>query len=106
MTDMRQWIADLGLGDLPEDAKTDLITHIVAELEIRVGTRLAAELSTAQLAEFEELMKARNQAAAVEWLGRNVPNHRAVLAGELDRLSVEVRERADDIREAAGGPDD
>ena len=44
-----QLLADLGLGDLPQEHRRVLLKAIYEELEIRVGTAIAAQMSNRQL---------------------------------------------------------
>ncbi len=48
-----KFLEELGLGDLPQEEKAKLRTHIYETLEMRVGTKLASGMSDAQLSEFE-----------------------------------------------------
>ncbi len=69
-----QFLADIGLNDLPEDQKKPFLQHIYEELELRVGTRLSDGLSDAQLEEFEKIID-RDQATIEGWLANYVPQY-------------------------------
>ena len=69
-----QFLADIGLNELPEDQKKPFLQHIYEELELRVGTRLSDGLSDAQLEEFEKIID-RDQATIDGWLANYVPQY-------------------------------
>ena len=51
------FLARVGLSELPLDKKEDFLTHLQEELEIRVGNRMSQDLTDAQITEFEGVMK-------------------------------------------------
>ena len=50
------FLARVGLSELPMDQKEDFLAHAKDELEIRVGNKMSQNLSEAQIAEFEGIM--------------------------------------------------
>lgn len=68
------FLADLGLGDMPDDQKQAFLQHIYEELELRVGTRLSEGLNDAQLTEFESFMNGDEEKIR-SWLGENVSGY-------------------------------
>lgn len=50
------FLARVGLSELPLDKKTDFLAHLQEELEIRVGNKMGEGLSDIQITEFEGLM--------------------------------------------------
>lgn len=69
-----QFLQSVGLGDLPADQKQAFLQHTYETLEERVGTRLAAGLSEAQLQEFEAFA-AQDEQKTYAWLQANVPDY-------------------------------
>jgi hypothetical protein len=69
-----QFLADIGLNELPEEQKKPFLQHIYEELELRVGTRLSDGLTEAQLEEFEKIID-RDQATVEAWLAAHVPQY-------------------------------
>lgn len=96
------FLAELGLGSLPEDEKKKMLGQIYETLEMRVGTKLAQNMSDAQLAEFEKLMDANDEEGAFKWLQTNVPNYKDVVANELETLKDEVKTAAPQILSTTG----
>ena len=64
---------ELGLGALPADEKSKMLSHIYETLEMRVGVRLAEQMSDQQLDEFEAFINANDEAGALRWLETTFP---------------------------------
>lgn len=94
-------LAELGLGALPDQEKKDLEKHIYETLEMRVGMRLADQMTNEQLDEFETYFNARDDAGAFRWLETNFPNYKDIVAEEFDKLKGEVRQNAPHILQAS-----
>jgi hypothetical protein len=90
-------LADLGLAALPDQEKKDLEKHIYETLEMRVGMRLADQMTNEQLDEFETYFNARDDAGAFRWLETNFPNYKDIVAEEFEKLKDEVRQNAPHI---------
>jgi hypothetical protein len=99
-------LEELGLGTLPPQEKNMMLRHIYETLELRVGTRLAQQMTNQQLDEFEQLMplpsdtpeaKAEKEKSALTWLETNFPNYKNVVAEELDKLKAEIKQAAPQI---------
>lgn len=91
------FLAEVGLASLPAEEKRKMLAHIYETLELRVGMKLAQNMSDAQLNEFEQLMDANNEAGALKWLETNVPNYKDVVAQELATLKAEITAQAPGI---------
>lgn len=94
-------IASLGLDGLPKVEQGRLKAQIFDTLEVRVGQRLAAGMTAAQLAEFEGLMTAGDKAGALRWLETNRPNYQPDVAEEWDKLLAEIKSSAPAILAAS-----
>lgn len=90
-------LKELGLSELPPDEKKKMFNHIYETLEMRVGTRLANQMSEQQLSEFESYIDKNDEAGALKWLETNFPNYKQVVADELDKLKAEIKEVAPQI---------
>ncbi len=95
------FLADIGLSELPEVEKGKMLAHIYETLELRVGMKLAENMSDAQLDEFEKLADANDEAASLKWLETNVPDYKDVVMSELEKLKSEVKATASQIVEAS-----
>src|SRR5712671_1142099 len=104
-------LQELGLGALPASEKNKMLAHIYETLELRVGMKLAEQMTDAQLDEFEKFIDNNDEAGALHWLETNFPNYKDVVADELEKLKKEIKEQAPQIVEATmaqmnapGGP--
>lgn len=94
-------LMELGLGELPADEKNKMLAHIYETLEMRVGMKLAEQMSNEQLDEFEQFINQNDEAGALKWLETNFPNYKQVVADELEKLKAEIKQNAAAIVEAS-----
>jgi hypothetical protein len=94
-------LQDIGLGSLPDEEKNSLLKHIYETLEMRVGMRLADQMSNEQLDEFEQYFEAKDDAGAFKWLETNFPNYKDIVQEEFDKLKLEVSQSAPQILAAS-----
>jgi hypothetical protein len=95
------FLQSLGLGSLPVDEKNKLLQHIYETLEMRVGMKLAENMTDEQLDEFEAYIDRNDEPGALKWLETNFPNYKDVVADELEKLKSEVQKAAPQILAAA-----
>jgi hypothetical protein len=93
-------LRELGLGDLPPAEKNKMLAHIYETLELRVGMRLADQMTDSQLDEFEGFIDRNDEAGALKWLETNFPHYKDVVAEELEKLKNEIKAQAPDIMQA------
>jgi hypothetical protein len=84
------FLTELGLGTLPAVEKNKMLAHIYETLEMRVGMKLAEQMSNEQLDEFESYINRQDEAGALKWLESNFPNYKQVVAQELEKLKGEI----------------
>src|ERR1700741_1030750 len=94
-------LVELGLGSLPDTEKNSFLKHIYETLEMRVGIRLADQMTNQQLDEFEQYFEAKEDAGAFKWLETNFPNYKDIVQEEFDKLRVEVAQSAPQILAAS-----
>lgn len=92
---------EIGLGSLPQDERRALLSHIYETLELRVGMRLADQMTNEQLDEFEKYFEARDDKGAFNWLETNFPNYKDIVQQEFDKLKAEVAQSAPQILSAS-----
>lgn len=90
-------LEELGLGTLPADEKNKMLAQIYETLEMRVGMKLAEQMTNDQLDEFEAFIDRNDEAGALTWLETNFPNYKQVVADELEKLKAEIKQSAADI---------
>jgi hypothetical protein len=93
-------LRELGLGDLPSAEKNKMLAHIYETLELRVGMKLAEQMTDEQLDEFEGFIDRNDEAGALKWLETNFPHYKEVVADELEKLKSEVKQQAPAIMQA------
>lgn len=94
-------LEEVGLGALPDAEKNSFLRHIYETLEMRVGIRLADQMSNEQLDEFERYFEAKDDAGAFKWLETNFPNYKEIVQEEFDKLKTEVAQQAPQILAAS-----
>ncbi len=94
-------LQEVGLAALPEAEKNSFLKHIYETLEMRVGIRLADQMSNQQLDEFEQYFEAKDDAGAFKWLETNFPNYKDIVQEEFDKLKAEVAQTAPQILTAS-----
>lgn len=94
-------LQEVGLGGLPAADKNSFLKHIYETLEMRVGIRLADQMSNQQLDEFERYFEAKDDAGAFKWLETNFPNYKDIVQQEFDKLKAEVAQSAPQILAAS-----
>lgn len=87
-------LQELGLGSLPPAEKNKMLAHIYETLELRVGMKLAEQMTDAQLDEFESYIDKNDEAGALKWLETNFPDYKKVVADELEKLKGEIKAQA------------
>lgn len=87
-------LVELGLGELPAEEKNKMLAHIYETLEMRVGMKLAEQMTNEQLDEFEAFINQNDEAGALKWLETNFPDYKQVVASELDTLKSEIKQNA------------
>ena len=97
-------LQELGLGTLPVEDKNKMLGHIYETLEMRVGMKLAEQMSNEQLDEFEAFIDKNDEAGALKWLETNFPDYKKVVADELEKLKGEIKQAAPQIVAASQNP--
>lgn len=95
------FLIELGLGGLPKEEKDKMLRHIYETLEMRVGMKLAQQMSEQQLTEFEAFIDRNDEQGALKWLETNFPNYKQVVGDELEALRNEIKQVAPQILRAA-----
>jgi len=94
-------LKELGLGSLPAEEKNTMLAHIYETLEMRVGMKLAEQMTHEQLDEFEGFIDQNDEKSALAWLEANFPDYKKVVANELEQLKTEIKTTAPAILEAS-----
>lgn len=90
-------LEEIGLSALPAEEKSKMLAHIYETLEMRVGVRLAEQMSDQQLDEFESFINTGDEAGALKWLETTFPSYKEVVAEEFEKLKGEIAQVAPQI---------
>lgn len=90
-------LKELGLDALSPEEKNKMLAHIYETLEMRVGMKLAEQMSNEQLDEFESFIDRNDEAGALKWLETNFPDYKQVVADQLETLKAEIKASAPQI---------
>lgn len=69
-----QFLADIGLADLPEEQKKPFLQHIYEQLEYKVGITLSEGMSDEQLQEFEDIID-KKESVVAQWIAQHTPDY-------------------------------
>lgn len=83
-----QFLQEMGLSAMPEEQKRQFLSYVQEELEIRIGERISRGLTEVQLNEFDMIT---DQDEATEWLERNRPDYREIVARTIAEMKDEIR---------------
>lgn len=93
----RNLLIELGLSSLDADQQARVLRKLYTVLEVRVGIRLAREMSDKKREEFESLIprdpERGESGSALEWITQNFPEHPLIVQDEYDQVVARIRER-------------
>lgn len=82
-----QFMAEVGLGEMPPEEKQAFMQHAEEELEVRVGQAVGTYLTDALMDEFDQITDL-DQAGV--WLEQHVPNYRDLAAQVYQNFKQEI----------------
>ncbi len=89
-----EFMAEVGLGEMPAAEKQAFMEQATEELEVRVGRQISAGLSLEQMREFEQI---EDSAEITRWLNQNVPNFREEVMNVLMNFKQELMQNRQQI---------
>jgi Protein of unknown function (DUF5663) len=84
-------LADLGYEALTADQATKLLQALYETMEGLVGQAIFRDMSNEQMEAFEQVMKSDDEAGALAWLERNVPEYKELVRSVFVDLQEELR---------------
>lgn len=92
-----EFLASVGLADLPRDLHSKMLNHIYDMLQVMVGQEITAALSSSQIAEFNAVYARGGDAATLQWLESARPDYKDVVDRNADSLKQAIRSVAERI---------
>jgi hypothetical protein len=89
------WLAEIGLADLAPDLANEVLAFAYETLEMNVGMRLAGQMTSDELDEFESFIDLDDEHGALAWLDEKFPDYREVVQTEFALLSGRLRDDAE-----------
>ena len=89
-----QFLSDIGLDDMPEEQKKAFLDYAQEELEVRIGEKISEGMTEEQLNEFDTI---EDQELAIEWLEKNRPDYKEVVASVVEDFKNEIASNKDQI---------
>ena len=86
---------EMGYRSLTKSQVIDVLDDIYDTLEIRVGRRVAEQLTTNQLATFDRILTGVAQGSPLKWLQQNVKNYRELVRAEYSYIVLTLQRAAD-----------
>lgn len=81
------FLAEVGLAEMPEQERVAFLQCVAEELELRIGQKISDGLTDRQVEEFAGI---KEKAVAEEWLKRNKPDYPFVAKAVLEDLKAEI----------------
>jgi len=91
----------LGLQDLPDKEKLQVIDQVTYVLNMRVLERVAQELTEEQYAVVEQKMEADDPEAVFEYLRTHVESMEDIIEEEIKKVRKELFNRKEEAKERA-----
>jgi hypothetical protein len=96
----QQLISEFGMEGFDEAVVGDLLAQYYETLQLRVAMAIEDKLSDEQLAEFENLHDAGDDAAAGKWLKTAVSDYDKIVADETTAVKADIKRTLASIHKA------
>lgn len=96
-------LADLGYRGLTTDQYNELNAELYAATEELVGLKLASEMKSAQLDEFERFFEIGDEEGAFRWIETEFPHYAEVVTNVVAELEVALAQAVRETRAPYGG---
>lgn len=82
-----EFLAEVGLSEMPENQKELFLKYVEEEVQVRVGEKIAEGVPEEKLEEFE---RAEDPLEARKWLLRYKPDFEEIIDGIVDGIKKEI----------------
>ena len=86
-----EFLADIGLSDISDAEKQQVLEDVRTSLEAKVGVKLVQDMSEEHVNQFNDIIKRDDSKAAMDWLKNNVPNYQDIVMQELEALVEQIK---------------
>lgn len=86
-----EFLADIGLSDLSDAEKQQVLEDVRTTLEARVGVKLVRGLSEEQVKQFNDFIAGDDPKTAMDWIEKNIPNYQDIVMQELDLIIEQIK---------------
>jgi len=80
----------LGLENIPEEQKNNLMNLMVDTVINRFTTQIIDRFNSQQRSEFDQLVEEGDETKIMDYLKKNVPDYEAMLFNEVENLKLEL----------------
>ena len=93
------FLETVGLSALPEVEKIELLKYIEEQFSLRVGKKIAKQLSRQELRLFDQAIQdsANSPKQLISLLKEKVPHYSQIVAEELEGLTSDIKSQARQI---------
>jgi hypothetical protein len=88
-----EYLADIGIGTMPEPAKSTLVDNIKKLIQNRLNIKLADDLTDEKVSELERISSSADDAKW--WLGENFPKYQG--SPEFEQFKKQVTDGNDPV---------
>ncbi len=86
-----EFLADIGLSDITDAEKQQVLEDVRTTLEAKVGVKLIQGLSDEQVNQFNDITTGDEPQPAIDWMETNIPNYQDVVMQELDTIVEQIK---------------
>ena len=86
-----EFLADIGLSDISDAEKQQVLEDVRTSLEAKVGVKLVQDMSEEHVNQFNDIIKGDDSKVAMDWLENNVPNYQDVVMEELEAIVEQIK---------------
>ena len=91
-------IEDLGLDQLPEDKREEILLAMTEALLKRILIVALEKIPESKKGEFDDIFKAKDSKKINEFLSNNIPGYKEIVKNEIDNFKKEMRETVDQLQ--------
>jgi hypothetical protein len=87
-----EYLEEIGLGQIPDDMRDDLVQQLTELIQNKVGLKLVGKMTDDQVAEFNDLADSDGTVIA-NWLARNIPDYGEIVYETREEIKNDIISR-------------